>query len=299
MFASPLSNTVYDNTNYIFGSGRSGTSVLYKILHSCNLVMADYEPPVMQSCLGLMKDTYDSGDYLKTIFKTYLGEEFFINYLLTRKINKNLNEFSTIYDVKGHDFISMLKTNFNSRSDVEAAAKVWTILVKLPNLSSSVEKLVSSNSKIVLTHRNPDEVISSGLLKGWYNDRYLLARPSWPYIVVDDFPVPYWVSEELTETWVRGDEIDRALVNYYEMQKVVNSLAMCRDCIDVHYEMLVSEPVISLEKIFEFLGFKQGPKTASLIEKVKPQTADQVSPDKWRSRLIYREIMELEGVKYG
>jgi hypothetical protein len=235
------------------------------------LVLADYEPPVMQSCLGFMEGTLGSEDHFINIFKTYLGEEFFINYLLARKINNNLNDFSTVYNVKGHDFIPMLKANFNSRYDVEVASKDWKILVKLPNLSRSVRHLISANSKIVLTHRNMDEVISSGLLKGWYDEKYLLTRPSWPYIIVDNFPVPYWVSKNLTESWVRGDDIDRALINYYEMQKVINSLAICRDCIDLQYEMLVSDPVTSLEKIFNFLSLKQGPRTASLIEKVKPQ----------------------------
>ena len=153
MFASPLSNIVYDNTKYIFGMGRTGTSLLYKILHSCNMVMADYEPPVMQSCLGIMDVSDDRKDCVKTIFKTYLGEEFFINYLLARKINKNANEFSAISDVKDDDFISILKSKYNNRSDVEAATKDWTVLVKIPNLNRSVEKLISPKSKIVLTRR--------------------------------------------------------------------------------------------------------------------------------------------------
>lgn len=299
MLASPLSNIVYENTNYIFGSGRSGTSVIYKILHSCDMVMADYEPPVMQSCLGLMNVTDDNQDYMKTIFKTYLGEEFFINYLLARKINKNANEFSTIHDVKSPDFISTLKSKFNSRSDVETALEAWKIIVKLPNLSGSLEKLISVNSKIVLTYRNPDEVISSGLLKGWYSEKYLLSRPSWPYIVVDDFPVPYWVSSELTETWVRGDEIDRALINYYEMQKVVDTLAACRDCIKVYYEELIFEPTTILDNVFDYLGFNPGPQTEYLIQNVKPQKTGRVASEKWRSRLIYREIKDLEGDYYG
>ena len=294
MFASPLSNIVYDNTKYIFGMGRSGTSLLYKILHSCDMIMADYEPPVMQSCLGIMNENGHVQDYVKTVFKTYLGEEFFINYLLSRKINENSNEFSSICGVKEDDFISNLKSKYKSRSDVETVTKVWTVLVKLPNLSSSVEKLISPNSKIVLTYRNPDDVISSALVKGWYSDRYLLNRPSWPFITVDDFPVPFWVSKELTETWIRGDEIDRALVNYYEVQKVVNSLANSRDCMDVHYDNLVSDPINVLEKVFDFLAFKKGPKTASLIEKVERQTQVKVSPEKWQTRTIYREIKSLE-----
>ena len=298
MFASPLSKTVYQNTSYVFGSGRSGTSVLYKILHSCEKVMADYEPPIMQSCLGLMNSNYDSGEHIKTIFKTYLGEEFFINYLLARKINRNFDDFSTICGVKENDFISNLKSKYKNRSDVEAATKVWKTLVKLPNLSSSVEKLISPNSKIVLTHRDPDEVISSGLLKGWYSEKYLLARPSWPYSIIDDFPVPYWVSNELQEAWVRGDEIDRALVNYLEMQKVVVDLAKCRNFINVQYEKLVSDPVSILDNVFDFLEFTRGSKTTSLMQKVKPQKTIRVGSEKWRSRLIYQEIRKLLGVNY-
>src|SRR5262245_5525433 len=197
----------------ITGNGRSGTTILGKIIHSMRNVESVFEPPLLGSLLPLISKIEES--HFRLLFETYCFDELLIGQITGRAFNFNRNDDSCINLTKAPDEIGHRMAVAWSKVKAVEAVRNSRLLIKFPGLTGFLADLrrLYPTMTFVVTQREPNSVIQSVIRKNWYKDATLKKRLFMPSQTMD-FWTPLWVASEDIHKWRQWSELERAAYYY-------------------------------------------------------------------------------------
>ena len=269
-------NDKLDEMIVIGGSARSGTTMIGKIIHSMKGVEYFYEPPLLTSIL--MKEDELTIESLREILGFYLYDSLFLDSLAGRNVNLNKNDDSCIYNVKEiNEIQDRFKKSF-SRIELEEVSKRSTLSFKLPEIVFFLETLkkISPCSKLVLMHRNANDVISSIVKKRWFSNEFIKESHNnqvYAVKIINGIKIPFWVQEKDVEFWLNADEINKCA--YYCLKISESIINNSDNAIIVDYNFFIVDPVEKTEYLAEKLGLIFTDKTRKILSTVKCQNKEK------------------------
>jgi len=264
---SKLATQKVSSAIVISGSGRSGTTIIGKLLHSMQGVEYAFEPPLIVTLLPLIEELDEVS--WKLLYETYLYEDFLINSLSGRAINTNHVDDSSIYSVKADNEINA-RLNFSIRKqEAEKSAESATIIYKLPNVVPFLPKLAGyyPDTKFLIMKRDAVGTINSLMLKAWFSDLNVRTSMVWPYRRCGDVKVPSWVKKDDDSLWLEMSEIDRCAYYYIRVNEDVSKIS---NKIELSYQLLLRDPQATAHWLAQSFGLNFGTKTQSIIDSIEP-----------------------------
>lgn len=270
----------------VTGVGRSGTTILGKLIHSLKNVEYFFEPPMF---IPIM--TSSSGLHQKSLLAFYFNDDLLVGALAGRKINTNPNDDSSIFEVKKREEIDFRLSKSFSRKELDSIAEHYKIAFKIPsavNYSLSYKRHFPG-STLVYMHRDPLEVISSILEKKWFRDRDVAESPLAEYKVVEGVPVPYWVPDDFSMDYYSLSEIDRAAYYYLVNIRAASASSQFHW---VDYEVLLASPNQVISEIADFLNTEPTAMTSKVISSIKKTTKKRDPSILGKLSSEFREIFD-------
>ena len=288
-------NKVCNKALVVTGLARSGTTIVGKILHSCQGVEYAFEPPMLTSLFPLM-DHLSKNDWM-LLYETYLYEEFLVNALAGRNLNFNPHDDSSILNVKPGKVIDARMSRSHRKTDIEKNIGDSILAYKIPDILPWIPKLKEyyPGTRVVIMTRDAIGSLNSILAKEWFSDhsiRYL--NVIWPNRYLNGCRVPFWVRENDETLWCELNEIDRCAYYYVRINETLTDIT---DCIIVRYNEFVEFPEQIIRKLCSQLDLSWGEKTDALVASVKLQPKqrdmtllERISPSLQEQVLYYSSL---------
>jgi hypothetical protein len=264
----PFANEIVQSAVVITGSGRSGTTILGKLLHTYSNVEYAFEPSMLVGLFPLLDHL--SEHTWKYLYEVYLAEEFLANTLAGRSINTNRYDDSSIYVVKSSEELEQRLSQSWPKREIFKKAKGKIIAYKIPDIVSSMPHLLKyyPKTRVIIMTRGAPETINSLIQKQWFDDSSSQAATIWPFKVTNDGKrIPYWVLKQDEQLWLELSEIDRCAYYYLRMNE---SAHYAPQILHVRYSEFVSQPTVVADRIAQRLGLVPGEMTQSVLSTIKP-----------------------------
>lgn len=160
-----------NRTIIITGVGRSGTTILGKLIGSMERTAYLFEPAIMKYCLPNCTTGFDIRAFLGTLF-----EDYFLPIVQARALNYCTDDDSWIRHYwSGEQIVKAISLRRRSEAVEWARKSGLRFIIKTNELEMSCRDLndVFPGVKVVHIIRNGNDVIHSALKKGWYTDGYM------------------------------------------------------------------------------------------------------------------------------
>lgn len=263
----PITKSVIDSAVVVTGGGRSGTTILGKLIHTFQNVEYAFEPPMLVALFALLDQL--PPPIWKFLYEAYLAEEFLSNALAGRIINTNRGDDSSIHAVKSvAEIEERLSRSWSKREIMEQVGKK-TLAYKLPNIVPFLQPLMAyyPDSRIIIIRRGAAECIHSLLLKSWFRNDGAQAATAWPFRQVSKWRVPYWVRPGEEEMWCALSELDRCAYYYVLMSQAPPP---GKRVMHLRYSDLVTQPASTSRRLAEWLGVEEGVRTQEVLAGIRP-----------------------------
>jgi hypothetical protein len=248
---------------FISGPARSGTTIVGKIIGSCENIEYSFEPPMLLAILANSNSMDD--DLLQYLLEAYLVEDVFASLVSGRGYNTNYQDYSSIISMKTIEFIEKKRKISLRKEEVVSMFGEQILSFKSPSMSLYIKRFkeLFADSQVIITHRHPADVIRSILEKGWFSSR---SDISWPFKSCEsNRTVPFFVEEEFCEEWNKISEIDKCAYYYLRITEARETF----DHILVDYQKLTENPKKIISNLMETIGLAEGSKTQDLIKSIK------------------------------
>ena len=255
------------------GVGRSGTSILGKLVGSLKDVEFFYEPKTVDLLFSKIDDI--DAECWKALFKRNIYDDLLINSLAGRYINTNRHDISSIYNYKNEDEVFERLSRSHTQDELDALAGDSIIAFKLLDSILYMDKVQQYFPKLraLFIVRNPVDTINSLLRKQWYSDSSLSIdspEPASVYRVHNSMRVPRFVSDDDLDLWVALPEHQRYGYYYsFVLKKMCKFLD--RDNLFIGYDRLLSKKDIVLNKILSHFHLHAGGKTDEVLSSIEHQ----------------------------
>ena len=259
MFVEKNLKKVLQNTIWIVGSVRTGTSILGKILSTLKTVEYAFEPEFLFKLLPKI-NTINKNTWLN-LYNSYIIEELFFNLCVGRRINFKKNDDSFIGNsLSARSIRSKLKIKL-SRLDFENYLKKFdkNLIIKIHSVTrslSALEKYYPKN-KFIVTQRDERKISASIIKKKWFKNNQNLP------ISVQN---PDLFGKKKYKRWLKLNEKEK--IKHYLKQVNLGSKKIKNKYIFV-YENFINNPNKEINKLCNFLNLKKTSKTKELINTIK------------------------------
>lgn len=265
---------------FITGVGRSGTTMLGRIIHSMSGVEYGYEPAMVFSILPLVREL--SEEHFRLLFESYLHEELLMGQVTGRSVNHNRADESCIYTAKPEAEIAARQARAWTKAATVEQARAARLAVKAPDfvpLLADVQRMYPG-MRVLVIHRHGNAVINSALQRRWWSDETLARRDIiWPSRNQAGLSVPWFVDETDADWWIGASELERAAYYYYRSLQGLDQLI---EPVVASYERMVEDPAGSVRWVADRLGVEYGPMTESLVSDIRERTRQETD---WVARL--------------
>lgn len=268
LHVSPLGHDLVSRAILITGLGRSGTTLVGRLIASCKFVEYAFEPPVLISLFSQLGKV--PSDSWKLLFTTYLYEEVFVNGIAGRSINLNPNDDSSAWGTLGEKEVNRRLQRSWRKHEIESllyTTREVSVAYKIPSLVQYLPTFLElyPDARVLHVVRGLLPTIASFLSKGWFreDDSSDLITAFYPYSVFHSIRVPFWVKADHVEWWAEAKELERCLY-YYSLNIHTNQKQVMR----LAYEDLTRSPESTFEKLLRELNLEQGEETRSILQKV-------------------------------
>ncbi len=275
-----------DRTIIITGVGRSGTTILGKLLGSCENCAYLFEPAIMKYGID------DNPAFLGTLF-----EDYFLPMLQGRSLNYNSFDDSWIRHYwTGEQIVEAMKRR--TRKDAVQYAKDSGVrfVIKTNELALPCSELneIFPGVKVVHIVRHGNDVILSTLKKGWYTDEYM--RGSCIDVTFGD-GMPWFVGNSCDGAHHHWKDYNQAT----RIACVWRSLVARDFSLRFKYEDLVYCPEFIVDWIIKELGLTQTMLTIKHIADIKQRGRKQyesiLDQIQQPERTLYCKTLESLGYK--
>jgi len=251
---------ILQNTIWVIGCARSGTTITGKILSSLKTVEYGFEPETLFGLLPLINKI--NKKYWKETYEHYLVEDLFFNLCVGRKINLRRIDDSSIYNSLSKKQIeNKLKLNLR-REDLELYLKKnkKNLIIKVPDLSKSLVKLQKyyPKNKFIVTMRNHKSIAASLVKKGWFKKKINKTNPK----IYDN---KNFFDSKTNKIWNKVNEKEKINIYINLIEKYLKKL---KNKHIVNYEDLVKDPNNEIKKICKFLNLTKTKKTDQIIKQI-------------------------------
>jgi hypothetical protein len=231
----------FDRMVIITGVGRSGTSLLAKLIGSMENTVILYEPAITKFMLRIPQ--------MDKITRSVLMEDYFLPMIIGRNVNRITEDESW----RGNFWLS---GNMRSRK----AAIRWidafdpTFIIKTLETQPLIRRMgeLFPGCKVIHIIRNGNNVIGSTLNRGWYTDEWLSGS------IIDHVArnrncnIPWYVPARLHDFWLKSDAITRiAFVWAYLVRAGERN-----NCINVRYEDVLTMPDMVVNRLATVLNLR-------------------------------------------
>lgn len=272
-------------TVFITGMGRSGTTILGRIIGSLDPVCYVHEPHVLRYIPLMYAATTKYKRQQADIIKAVIFEDFLLQLIHGRTVNFNTLDISYRGNYESLDRVKERWKKFRRRSDVIDFLKSNEIIfvIKLTNIQPLLFSIRDIFPEALFIHsiRNANDVINSTLYRrGWFTDTYFNENYlNWirrdPEKVCN---VPWFLDEESAMHFSRWNPVTRGASVWRNLNQ--NGLVFCQqfpeECFDIRHEALISSLDAHIVKIIDFIKNKTGVrlKTTECTEKTIDSVAN-------------------------
>lgn len=252
-------NKILENTIWITGCARSGTTILGKILSTLKSVEYAFEPEYLYTLLPEIH-SFNKRNWLN-LYNAYLIEELFFNLCVGRKVNfRKIDDSYIGHSLSSKDLKAMLKINI-SRIDFEnfLQKNKRNLVIKIPDVSRNLitlEKYYPKN-KFIITTRNSKSISNSIIKKKWFENNKNLN------IIYKN---PALFGKSIHKKWLRLNEKEKT--EEYVKQTNRNCKKIKNKYVLV-YENLVKNPNKEINNICKFLNLKRTIKTNEAVKSIR------------------------------
>lgn len=263
------------------GVGRSGTSILSKLIASTSNSEFFYEPPIFMhflETLHLLPENYD----WKSLFDSIIYKDLMKGALSGRGLNLNKNDISSAYNYKSeHEIESRFKYSFKQEELDNKLRTSQAVIKVLDNIHqfNDFQKLYP-HSKSIIIYRNPIDVIRSICQKGWFSDEQLSEKSFEPLRAMKNYNgyrIHYFINEEIHDKWLKMKETDKALYYYlFHINKFLD-LVDNPNIIFICYDNLVKEPTKVYSEIKTKLRLLNGSRSNEILNSINLKSTTDTS----------------------
>ncbi len=220
---------IQDRVLIITGVGRSGTTILGKLIGSFENTWYFFEP-------AFMKYVTDP-DMMRAIFV----EDYLLPLIQGRNINLNPNDDSYYGHYRDINEIKLLNWKLENRTKAIGYLKETKplIVIKTNEIADFLRyKDAFPGTRLFHIVRNGNDVIHSALTKGWYSDKYMMNS----FVDYVDGIAPWYIDKSLIAAkWFYWSPITRTACVWRTLVTLWPA--------NITYERLVSHPGTVLEKL--------------------------------------------------
>lgn len=257
------------------GSARSGTTIVGRLLASCDGIEYGFEPPTLVTLMASLGELPAAS--WKLLYETYLYEELLIGALAGRYLNTNKCDDSCAY---GYMSLEEVEQRLNGafrklvmEEQIESA--LIRICYKLPDLLPRLDQLKALYPKVevIVMRREVKATLRSLLHKGWFDAGATgdCSSRIYPFRISLDLAdkqrhIPYWVDGQDQGWWIEASSELRCLYYY-----ILNTPTDCEGFHVVDYEQLILDPPGTFQAIAQRLNLQPGGLTDKILDSITPQ----------------------------
>lgn len=280
-------------TILICGCGRSGTSILGRLVSSHKNIEYSFDSPLMHWLFGFL-DQVDLNVW-KKFASVYLYREVFLNALHGRNLNFNVNDLSCVYTYKDKKEIENRLRSMLSKTEIRLIESMHHLCFKVTDAVFHLKtvKAVFPEWRITAICRNAEDTVRSILNQGWFSDEFMKQSSLFetlPRKISGQHLLPTWIDEAEVDYWNGLSSIEKAAFYYLKANKSL--LANMNIAVVVNYDWMVLnafECVARIQKKHELIPVE---KTNEVCESIKPR-ASSAHPDVLTScRISLRDEIE-------
>ncbi len=285
---------INESVVFLVGAGRSGTTLLYKLLslHSDVAFVSNYDarlPSLVptSALTGLISRWPDLK--LASWFGSG-GNAYLLHRTLFKKIVPTPAEGESIYARCG---VPLHSSDAGSDSAATNLRRRFTRMRKLSGLPVLLTKRTANNRRIPLLLDAFPEARFINLIRDGRDVAYSLSRVHW---WKDN--VVFWAGRTPPELEANGmhplavcarnwvEEVDQACRGLARVPTPYQ--------IEVRYESLLEQPLVELEKMLEFMGLNTSPDYRRLVDSLKLSRRPPGWQDKWSDHDL-EVVQEIQG----
>ena len=273
IYNSTNAQTIVSNAIVIGGSARSGTTLVGNIVGSLENIEYFFEPPTLTYILNNIDEM--KLESTKELVIAYLYNEYFIDSLAGRNLNINRNDDSCIYNSKEEEEITKRLKSSYRRSDLESIALSSRLAFKIPDIAFNFDELVAMFPQQIriLMNRNPNDIISSSLKKGWFTDQHLSSNTQelqYSKGIINGLHIPFWVENDKYEFWINATQANR--IGYYLLRLNEYIIKQKDESFIINYEFLMEKPKKIIGTLSSILNSEMTKKTEEIISNISYKT---------------------------
>lgn len=282
------------------GAGRSGTSILGKILGSMQHTYYLYEPAIMK-LMPVLCAASDQGARCASAFRSILFEDYFSQLVHGRNLNWNAAEDSYVGHYMPKQEVEARWSEMTRRGEIVDYIKQTKPLfvVKTPEFQSLYAEFDRSFEHNVIIHiiRNGNDVVNSSVNRGWYTDEYM-RQSIVDWVEHNDnaekCPVPWYIDEESKRYFSQWDQVTRAACVWRCLteQGMARTAAKPATSKEVRYESLCQSPEAIVGFLEQFFNVSRSSITARHMRDI-----GAFKPKSYAS--VYPQLQEPEKSKYA
>lgn len=263
------------------GVGRSGTSILGKLVGSMKPSFYLFEPAVMKLIPFMCTADTDNTAVYANVFQSLLFEDYFLQVIHGRHLNFNErnDSFAGHYLLKSD--IEKRWEELAGRQDViDYIASVRPLFIsKSPEFQPlcALAQRILPAPKFVHIIRNGNDVVSSTMRRGWYTDAYMNASiVDWVEKRSDaqGCNVPWYIDEESKSLFPGWNHTTRAACVWRCLTEsgMAFHARNAQDSLQFTYEELVASPERYVDLFASTFGLEATEITAKHITSIRQHT---------------------------
>jgi hypothetical protein len=256
----------------VCGCGRSGTTIMGKLIGSCAGVEYLFDPPFVHSMIYYI-DRIDSRAWAE-MMESYLYSDFFLNALAGRNLNFNTNDDSCIYNIKSREEIAARLGKSFGRNELARIAEGSRMAFKVTDLVCKIGELkdIYPGSQVIAMYRNPVDTINSILEKKWFTDDAISVTSPEPMnfrLIHKGKRIPFWVEEKDYDFWMTTTEVNRAAYYFIATNEILYRNRGLVKIVD--YDKFVQSPSEISDRLLAQLNLQKGYATQGVIDSISPR----------------------------
>lgn len=244
-----------DRLIIITGVGRSGTTILGKILGSMKNTAYVFEPAIIKYC------AYSQG-VLGALFEDYFLPQ------IQGRVNENPNDWTYYKNHITDEELQYRRENNNRRADALEHIKKnnFKFIIKMPEFHQYYdawqEDYKNLNIKWVNIIRSGFDVVNSAIERKWYTDEYCNNNMV-DWLIENPVLTPEFIDEQSQNLWPKYNQETRAACVWRCLtEKPIEGF-------ELSYENFCEEPNLFVDVLTEFCGLQKTKLTEQHINSVK------------------------------
>lgn len=290
---------------FISGVGRSGTTILGKIMGSMADAHYFFEPAIIKLLPFLnISDPSNSKAYTM-LFRSLLTEDYLMPVLQGRSLNFNPEDDSYFGNYTDKRSVEEKWGSLSGRNDLREylRGKKVKFVIKIPEFQPlfEVAQKIFPGAGFMHIIRNGRDVVSSSVARGWFSDRYMRSSiVEWlePPVSVRGIGVPWYLDDESKKHFPGWDPVTRAACVWRVLTEA--GMDFCRErkniSMEFRYEDFVKDPQGFTSRIEKKFGTKRTAVTERHLRSIREHSrkgyADIVDKIKKPEREKFVRLMD-------